>query len=98
MTGNLKIKDLKGKTVTWSFIGSNGKPKTKTGKILATIEPGYNAYNALPPSVAPARIKFKRYSPLHRYLVEVPRFHKDTGEKLSPSYYTLSVDQEFEYI
>lgn len=95
---DLSVKDLTGKTVTWSFIGSDGKLKTKTGKILASIEPGYNARDALPLGVAPARIKFKRYSPLHRYLVEVPRFHKGTGETLSPSYYTLSIDQEFEYI
>jgi len=61
-----------GQTVTWTSV-SQGVVKTKTGTVVAIIEPGEDARKYLPPGMPKSRFKADRFSGNRRALVAVPR-------------------------
>ena len=87
-----QIEAMIGQTVTWAS-GSQGATKEKTGTILAFIpKETYFDLVCYPqffsddfPSIT--QKKFDPMSSNDRFLVEVPRFHKRTGEPIGSYYY-----------
>ena len=59
-------------TVTWTS-QSQGSEKTKTGTVIAIIEPGEDARKYLPAGLPKTRFKGDRFSTNRRALVAVPR-------------------------
>jgi len=61
-----------GKVVTWTS-QSQGSEKTKTGTVIAIIEPGEDARKYLPAGLPKTRFKGDHFSTNRRVLVAVPR-------------------------
>ena len=61
-----------GQTVTWTS-QSQGVQKTKTGIIIAIVEPNQDAAKFLPEGLPPSRFKGQQFSRYRRALVAVPR-------------------------
>jgi hypothetical protein len=85
-----QINAMIGRTVTWTS-GAQGTYKEKTGKILAFIPAGKEAILSMVSPFSKTQIKFDSISQNDRFLIEVFRFHKRTGEPIDSHYYAPKV-------
>jgi len=72
-----------GQTVTWTS-QSQGSAKTKTGTVIAIVEPGEDARKHLPAGLPKTRFKGDRFSTNRRALVAVPRASENGCDYYAP--------------